>query len=443
MRKFRLNKETLKACAIFSMLKTHADKRHVSFHMPGNKWAKWDITELSFSDNLASPSGCIAAAERDLSRILGANRSFILTNGSTSGVFSMLDAAKRAGVKTVAASQASHKSLFNACALLGLTPFLFTQKTQNGIPVPLSGCDLSTDGEFMRAFENADALFLTSPDYYGNIPPLQAVRSLCERHGKLLLIDGAHGGHLHFDKTKYAGAYADMWVDGVHKSLPALTQGAIVSAREETLSERLWESVGTFRSTSPSYPVMASVEYAVKYPHNQALEADVRAFVAAHKDRLYQNDDWTKVCALFEGCAFKVQDELEKQGIYPEFADGNAVLFYLSPATTKREFALLKRTLLRLFKAYPTPPKRESENQQKHTPAPPHLTENTQIEWVEFSQSTGEICASACGLFPPCTPLIGVGETIETEKLQLLQKAKNTFGLKDGKIAVLKNGKKE
>ena len=340
MRNFRLDKETLKACAIFSMLKTHAKRRHVSFHMPGNKWGKWDITELSFSDNLSSPSGCIAAAERDIARILGADRSFILTNGSTSGVFSMLDAAKRAGVKTVAAPQASHKSLFNACALLGLTPFLFTQKTQKGVPAPLTEQDLATekgeDGAFMRAFENADALFLTLPDYYGNVPDLKRLRALCEKSGKLLLIDGAHGGHLHFDKTVYAGASADMWVDGVHKSLPALTQGAIVSARTPALSELLGESVGTFRSTSPSYPVMASVEYAVKYPRNVALEAEVRAFVAAHKDRLYQNKDWTKVCALFGNAAFEVQDELERRGIYPEFADGNAVLFYLSPATSKR-----------------------------------------------------------------------------------------------------------
>ena len=88
--------------------------------------------------------------------------------------------------------------------------------------------------KFTPLLEGADALLLTSPDYYGNIADLSAIRAFCNQTGKLLLIDGAHGGHLHFHKDLYAGAYADMWVDGVHKSLPALTQGAVVSARTET-----------------------------------------------------------------------------------------------------------------------------------------------------------------------------------------------------------------
>ena len=79
------------------MLFKSGKEKHLSFHTPGHKAGKWDITELAYSDNLSSPSGCIAEAERDVAQILGAKKSFILTDGSTAGVLAMLYAAKTLG----------------------------------------------------------------------------------------------------------------------------------------------------------------------------------------------------------------------------------------------------------------------------------------------------------------------------------------------------------
>jgi arginine/lysine/ornithine decarboxylase len=97
--------------------------------------------------------------------------------------------------------------------------------------------------DFGELLAVSDALFITSPDYYGNVADYQELRAYCDKEGKLLLVDGAHGGHLHFDKELYAGSYADIWVDGVHKSLPCYTQGAVVSARNEKLAEALEENL--------------------------------------------------------------------------------------------------------------------------------------------------------------------------------------------------------
>ena len=127
------------------MLKKHAGKKHLSFHTPGHKQGKWDVTELSFSDNLSSPQGCIAEAERDIAEILGARKSFILTDGSTAGVLSMLYAAKTLGVKTVAVFESSHKSVFNGCKLLGLTPLVYTGKRGGEIPNPPTMYELTRD----------------------------------------------------------------------------------------------------------------------------------------------------------------------------------------------------------------------------------------------------------------------------------------------------------
>ncbi len=396
-----------KTCHIYRMLK--GSKKHLSFHTPGHKQGKWDITELSYSDNLSSPRGCIAAAERDIAEILGAKKSFILTDGSTSGVLSMLYAAKAWGATKIAFPLSSHKSVWNGCVALGLTPLV---------------CD-----DLLQA-EDADALFVTSPDYYGRVAALSALRAYCDERGKLLLIDGAHGGHLHFEKDLYAGSVADLWVDGVHKSLPAFTQGAVVSARTEALSEYLRQGVDVFRTTSPSYPIMASVEYAVKYPRNERLENAARAFMGG---RVEKTDDWTKICVRFGKYAFEVEKELERRGIYAEFCDGNILTFYLSPAASTRAFEKLKRTLKKLFQIYPL---EEGKSVQRNT-APLLLNENAKTTWVKLEDAVGKICGENCGLFPPCTPLLARGERIDKEKIALLQSAANVYGVVDGKISII------
>ena len=286
--------------------------------------------------------------------------------------------------------------------------------------------------EYPHILQQADALFFTSPDYYGNVADWQGIREYCDQTNKLLIVDGAHGGHLHFDKTKtkHAGGYADLWVDGVHKSLPALTQGAVVSARTRHTAEVLARAVDIFRTTSPSYPIMASVEYAVKYPQNAALESAVAAF--AQHPRVYKNEDWTKLCVRFGKAAFEVEKWLESQGIYAEFCDGNVLTFYLSPATDLQDFEHLQAILSDLFVRYPL-----EEIQEEASDV---FIPKTEAEWVELDKAEGRICAGFCGLFPPCTPLFHIGEKISGDKIEKLQRANNVFGLKDGKISVYKEG---
>ena len=319
---------------IAEMLRAQAAE-HISFHTPGHKRAGADITELSYSDNLYAPHGVILRAEEDAAKILGAARSFFLTDGSTAGVFSMIYAAKRAGAARLAVPAFSHPSVFHACAAMGVDIVPVPQAVRRGIPVPPCEKDIAA------ALEGADALLLTSPDYYGFFAPMAAAKEMCNAAGKPLLIDGAHGAHLHFCAT-HAGKFADMWVDGVHKSLPAMTQGAVVSANE-AWAERLAEVVRVFRTTSPSYPILASVEYAVKYPRNEAIERASEAFKRRHG--CLENDDWTKIVVPFGAECAAASAHLEAHGVYPEFCDGNYLMFYLSPCTKEEELERLSYLL--------------------------------------------------------------------------------------------------
>ncbi len=389
-------------------------KKHISFHTPGHKRAGKDITELDYSDNLASPTGVIKGAEEDVARILGADKSFLLTDGSTSGIHAILYALRAAGKRTVAYPTHSHASVFGGCKILGLSEVKIPTQTVAGIPLQ------PTLQEVEEALARADALLLTSPDYYGNFPDLEKISALCKRLKKPLVVDGAHGAHLH-GEILHASNYAQMWVDGAHKSLPTLTQGAVVSAKGEWC-ERLHEGVLLFRTSSPSYPILASVEEGIKYPKKHTITLAAQAF--KQEVGALDNADWTKVVVPFGEYCDLAQHYLQSKGIYPEFNDGNYLVFYLSPMTKLRHLRRLKKLLLAL------PRGGVSEVRSVLS------GEGVRVEEVALPAAVGRTCARECGLFPPCLPLLVRGELITASKIQKLLRAKSTFGLKDGKISV-------
>ena len=203
-------------------------------------------------------------------------------------------------------------------------------------------------------------------------------------------------------------------------------------ARTKEGGEALQKAVDCFRTTSPSYPIMASVEYAVKYPQNQGLERAVKEY-AAQTQRVRLGEDWTKLCAVFSSPVFAVEKQLNEQGIFPEFCDGNVICFYLSPTTSIRTFKRLTKRLNVLFEQYPY----VEQKQTQRIPAPVILQEKAS-EWVDIEDSENRVLAANIGLFPPCVPLKKAGERMDKESIQTMRSAANVFGVADGKIAVYK-----
>ena len=400
-------------CRIYNLLQNAP--RHLSFHTPGHKEGKWDITELSFSDNLSAPKGVLKAAQEDAAKILGADESFFLTDGSTCGVMAMIYAC---GAKRILFPSASHKSVYNACELMRLKKTVIKTRYFGSVP------QQPTADEIARALEKTPcgAVVITSPDYYGNVADLAGIRAVCDKFHAVLLCDGAHGSHLH-GTPLHAGKYADMWVDGVHKSLPAFTQGAVVSAKGAWCAP-LARAVDIFRTSSPSYPILASIEYALKYPKNPDLKRAAQEL----KERFhaYPSPDYTKIVISYGEDAPAVAKFFEERGVYPEFCDGVNILFYLSPATKKADLerlCALLETVRPLQKEGGTPETKRGKRTKK-------------VARVPLEDAVGETCAAPCGLFPPCIPLIEEGQTVTEEAAKRLMGADNEFGLIENKIAV-------
>lgn len=440
---------------IYSQLKTYA-KAQRAFHMPGHKArgdfkakfpvAPLDVTELDYSDNLLCPTGVIAAAQKEIAEILGAKRSFILTDGSSSGVLAMMYALSKYGTKVIVPRN-SHMSVWNACKIFGLEPVIVQGGYEDGVflPPPPELIEKLVSNDMTIA-----GMIALSPDYFGNIAPLKEYSEILKKYSRFLLVDGAHGAHLAFEleKAGYAGVYADLWVDGVHKSLPALTQGAVVSANNEKLIFLLEEGLSVFRTTSPSYPVMASVEYSLKYvANNPKVLEDAKAAVAAFKTKypfkLYPSADWTKLvldCQPQGISSYDVEEALKKKGIYAELADGKYILFYLSPMTTATDLNTLLGALTSIF--------HNRKMKKSFVPRPPMpAIERTysfqyalrqKYELVPLSEAVGRMCARNVGIAPPCIPVIAAGEMITESAVKLLSGSRHTFGLVGDKIRAVR-----
>lgn len=433
---------------IADCLARYAKENGVRAHMPGHKGNgegilnsvyKYDITELSFSDNLANPEGVIMLAEKDIATLCGAKRSRILTGGSTLGVLSALYAVKNKGSKIII-QRGSHKSVFNALELFGIEPIFLNEKMQNGL----------FTGEFLNdeLFDISDnsviGALLTSPDYFGRALDLKNISKRLKVNDKLLLVDGAHGAHFAFEKSElYAGRYADVWVDGAHKTLSTLTQGAILHVNNEELLEGVNEALGIFSTSSPSYLVMASVESGVKR-YLQKKDKNQESFLKAKQKlidgaiklgyEILPTDDPLKVTILCKGFGAELGNLLESAKIFAELVSDNAILFMLAHSFNEDD-AL---RIVNVLKSASLEAKQSVNNQLLPVKVLDYVTaRKKERESVLLKDAIGRVCAENAGLFPPCYPVIIAGEIYSNEVINALS-GKNTFGVDNGFVKVVK-----
>ncbi len=251
-------------------LSAYAAGDFLPMHMPGHKrrplhtpalpWA-WDITEIDGFDDLHDPSGILAEGMAAAARLWGSENAFYLVGGSTAGLLSALHAALPRG-STLLVARNCHKSVYHGLELLDLTPVYLHPPTD-----PQTGlCGSIPPAAVERALEENPkirALLLTSPTYDGVLSDLPALAQICHSRGVALLVDEAHGAHLGFGPfpAGTVAAGADVVVQSLHKTLPSLTQTALLHRQGDLVSPtKLARSLGIFQTSSPSYPLMASME---------------------------------------------------------------------------------------------------------------------------------------------------------------------------------------
>ena len=251
-------------------LERYRQKEIYPFHMPGHKRKEhalmdpysMDITEIEGFDNLHEPEGILLEGKERLAELYGAKESFFLVNGSTCGLLAAISAATRRG-DTILMARNCHKAVYHAMYLRELKPtYIYPQMDMkwwiNGgiFPDKVERC-LAENPEIK-------AVLITSPTYDGVVSDVKAIAEITHKYEIPLIVDEAHGAHFHFSNyfpTSAVKLGADLVIQSFHKTLPAMTQTAILHNCSDRVDGRLIRRfMGIYQTSSPSYILMASID---------------------------------------------------------------------------------------------------------------------------------------------------------------------------------------
>lgn len=423
-------------------------------HMPGHKGNAFlgiedcDITEISGADVLYHADGIIKRSEENASELFGTAKTVYSAEGSSLAIRAMLYLARLCGKKPlVAAGRNAHKVFMTACALLDVEiAWIFPENKGNMISCEISPAYLD---EFLcSAKEKPSAVYITSPDYLGNVADIKGLSAVCKKHGVLLAVDNAHGAYLNFlpENMHPIALGADICCDSAHKTLPVLTGGAYLHISKNAPKEiydNAENAMSVFASTSPSYLILQSLDGANAYLDNGYREklADYIKSVDALKEKLSASGyeligtEPLKLTVSPKSYGYKgyeLADILSVNGIECEFSDPDFVVMMFTPENGKEAIKAVENALFSV------------EKKAKITDLAPEMTipekamslrEALLCESEEFDihQCLGRITASAAVTCPPAIPVVVCGEKIDKNAIKLFE----YYGV--SKIRVVKN----
>ena len=242
-------------------------------HMPGHKrntrafpWLRelggeLDITEIAGADDLHAPSGVLSRTLERAARLYGAKRAFLSVNGGTGAVLAAFYACVGRG-GSVLIGRGCHRSAAGAAELLGARADYLPQPSDP--ETGLLGGVLPEELEKALSKRNYDAVFLTSPTYEGVTTDIREAARIVHSNGSILIVDESHGAHFALSSAfpENAGrAGADVVICGLHKTLPVLTQTALLTVHTDRPDlTGIARAMSLFVSSSPSYILMAAAD---------------------------------------------------------------------------------------------------------------------------------------------------------------------------------------
>ena len=476
--------------SLINKLKEYKQKGITPLHMPGGKREpellrlgdpfSFDITEIEGFDNLHNAEGILKNEMKRAADIYRADLSLFCVNGSTSGLLAAVCGATKKNAKVLVARN-SHICIINALILRELFPvFLYPETDESGIYKGLSLDDIKKGVE-----ENpdAEAVIITSPTYEGVVSKVKEIADFLHSKGKLLIVDEAHGAHFPFSDAFPASASAlgaDAVVNSTHKTLPALTQTALLHLNGDIIDKDkvsfFWNMMQT---TSPSYVLMGSISACfdlllsdegkkrMNVYVNELLELRKRLDAELEHLRLFKSDDISKIVILAKDGKVLYDKLLSEHKIQLEMAGEHYVTAMTSVADRKEYYDKFFEALKGLDKSDfylgagiartscgsdTNVVSKDSTTvgagiartgSTRKTVLPPFESVErsfTEGRLVSLNEATGQIAAETIVIYPPGTPLIVPGEEITPADTAQLQKAINKgftiLGLHDGNCNV-------
>lgn len=426
---------------IVSFLKSYQEKSPVRMHMPGHKGAGilgfegMDLTEIYGADELFAAEGIIKESEQNASNLFGCP-TYYSTQGSTLCIQTMCtilcqDAKSKGKKPKILAGRNAHRSFIHAAALLD-----FEIEWLYGNSDYLS-CKIHAEDLEKAIIESLPtAVYLTNPDYLGNLLDIQSLASVCKKYNVLLAIDNAHGAYLRFLEPSLhpIDLGADLCCDSAHKTLPVLTGGAYLHLSDslnQVWADDVKHFMEYFSSTSPSYLIMASLDAAnevLNTTFRNSLSKCVRS-VASLKNTLVQHG-----YTILSGEPMKITISTKEFGytgneianllmecdIYPEFYDSDYIVLMPSPYNTKDDLKRLETCLCGIERKpilINKPPKLEQSKKAMNVRQALFSSSIT----LDVSKSLGQVCSSVTVSCPPAILPVIPGEVISESSIEVMK----------------------
>lgn len=434
---------------------------------------KGDITEVDGLDNLHQADGIIKESQQLLSEYYGSIKSYFLVNGSTSGNLAMIFSSFNEGDKIIV-ERNCHRSIFNAIIMRKLRPVYIKNKIFSKYDAPMP---LDKEHLFYLINENKDAkgIMVTYPNYYGICFDLQYVIDMAKKFDMKVLVDAAHGAH--FDASDLLPKSplkmgANMVVMSAHKTLPSLTQTAFLHVGTGINISKVDFYVSAFLSTSPSYMLLCSMDYARFYMEEygesdyekliklcqvyrgkiNSLEKfyilgieDLREILGNHNEDInkYTMDLTRYILNVPKGYSgHKLLEYLRLNKIQAEMSDSRNVVLIFSPFNTSQDF---KKLYIALKDCDLDTLKQEYVDLIDYgipiSIMYPYEVMDRKKTMVEVSNSAGKISAVAIVPYPPGIPIVMPGERLDEISIAIIEyylKCNVTvLGINERKIATV------
>ncbi|MBE6062678.1 MAG: aminotransferase class I/II-fold pyridoxal phosphate-dependent enzyme [Clostridium butyricum] len=470
----------MKAPLLEELIKYH-NKKNLILSMPGNKCGRvfgiddlgiefmnnmgtMDITEVDNLDNFHKPEGVIKEAQEMLAKTYNAKKAYFLVNGSTSGNLASIFSAFNEGDEVIV-ERNCHKSVYNGLILrkLKVTYIETVIDEKNGVFLPP---DKNNIYEAVNKCINPKGIIFTYPNYFGITYDIEEILKDLKKRGLKTIIDSAHGAH--FGATdrlpKSVASMGDYVVLSAHKTLPSLTQGAYLMVNDDNEYAEFY--IRAFLSTSPSYLIMASLDYARHYLDEYGKTEYERLISEAEvwKEKInalgkvqvlskemlditdkdnYEVDLSRYVLILPDGYSgHKLQDFMGNMKIQCEMSFARGVVLILSPVNGEEDFLKIYNAIKKLDMNTLLCKKNVSYSSViPQKVLEPYEVFNSKSEVVDIQVSEGRIAKESIIPYPPGIPLVCPGEVITHEAVMIIkdyaENERTIIGVKENKVNVI------
>lgn len=440
---------------LFEKLKDYGGSEIYPYHMPGHKrqgmgglppqLAELDITEIDGFDNLHQSEGILRELQQYAADAYGAEEAYYLVGGSTSGILSAVSAAIPRGGRLLI-SRNCHKSIYHAAYLRQLQlSYLYSEQVPE-----VDICEAVSPEQVREALEreqDIDGVLIVSPTYEGRIAEVEEIAQIVHAYNIPLIVDEAHGAHLGFHSAFACGssrAGADLVVTSVHKTLPAMTQTALLQVNGPLVDRGLVRRfLRIYQSSSPSYVLMASIDNAIRLAReeggrlfgqmtenwNRMLErlSACRALTvwppaSLPQEEYQKHQDIGKLVISVKNTGITGQELyrelLERYGLQPEMACDGYVLAMFTVGDVSQGYQRMAEALLEIDSRL-----KRSEGEETQWPKEPVTQRRVSLplceswdlpmQWTALEDAVGRYAGTFVNIYPPGTPILVPGECLE------------------------------